>query len=88
MSKLIALSLGPGDPGLITRSAWLQLQRNDTVWTYPCRNLHKESYALDIVLRAGLPLPEHHQALLFPMTHDVEKLARYWLKAAQTVQQL
>ncbi len=88
MSKLIALSLGPGDPGLITRSAWLQLQRSDTVWTYPIRSLRKESYALDIVLRAGLPLPEQHQALLFPMTHDVEKLARHWLKAAQTVQQL
>ncbi|MFZ6862250.1 precorrin-2 C(20)-methyltransferase [Undibacterium sp. Ji67W] len=88
MSKLIALSLGPGDPGLITRSAWLQLQRSDTVWTYPIRSLRKESYALDIVLRAGFPLPEQHQALLFPMTHDVEKLARHWLKAAQIVQQL
>ena len=88
MSKLIALSLGPGDPGLITHRAWQQLQRTDTVWTYPIRSLRKESYALDIVLRAGFVLPQRHQSLLFPMTHDVEKLARHWLKAAQTVQQV
>lgn len=43
------------------------------------------SYALDIVLRAGLAPPETHSPLVFPMTHDGEKLARAWLKAAQTV---
>ena len=81
MSKkgcLFGVSLGPGDPGLITRRAWALLERADTVWTYPVRSLRKESYALDIALRAGLVLPEVHQALLFPMTHDVEKLARHW----------
>ena len=85
---LFGVSLGPGDPGLITRRAWELLQRPDTMWTYPIRSLRKESYALDIVLRAGLSLPTQHQALLFPMTHDVEKLTRHWLKAAQTVNEL
>lgn len=85
---LFGVSLGPGDPGLITRRAWELLQRPDTVWTYPIRSLRKESYALDIALRAGLGLPAQHQALLFPMTHDVEKLTRHWLKAAETVQAL
>ena len=85
---LFGVSLGPGDPGLITRRAWELLQRPDTMWTYPIRSLRKESYALDIVLRAGLSLPTQHQALLFPMTHDAEKLARHWLKAAQTVKEL
>lgn len=88
MPKLYGVSLGPGDPDLITRRAWSLLQRNDTVWTYPVRSLRKESYALDIVLRAGMALPSEHQALLFPMTHDKEKLARHWLKAAETVQSL
>ena len=85
---LFGVSLGPGDPGLITRRAWELLQRPDTMWTYPIRSLRKESYALDIVLRAGLSLPTQYQALLFPMTHDAEKLARHWLKAAQTVKEL
>ncbi|QNK69391.1 precorrin-2 C(20)-methyltransferase [Variovorax sp. PAMC26660] len=85
---LHGVSLGPGDPDLITRRAWSLLTRPDAIWTYPVRSLRKESYALDIALRAGLTTPAQHQALLFPMTHDVEKLARHWLKAAETVQAL
>ncbi len=82
---LWGISLGPGDPGLITRAAWAALQRRDTVWVYPVRSGKTPSYALDIVQRAELPPPETHTPLLFPMTHDGEKLARAWLKAAQTV---
>jgi precorrin-2/cobalt-factor-2 C20-methyltransferase len=85
---LYGVSLGPGDPGLITRRAWALLERSDTHWTYPVRSLRKESYALDIVLRAGLPLHTQQQSLLFPMTHDPEKLARHWLKAAETVRDI
>jgi len=85
---LHGVSLGPGDPGLITRRAWALLERTDTVWTYPVRSLRKDSYALDIAVRAGLALPTQHQSLLFPMTHDAEKLARHWLKAAETVRDL
>ncbi len=85
---LHGVSLGPGDPGLITRRAWALLMRPDAIWTYPVRSLRKESYALDIALRAGLQPPERHQSLLFPMTHDAEKLARHWLKAAETVREM
>ena len=85
LGKLIGVSLGPGEPGLITRAAWAQLQRSDAVWTYPARSGKTPSYALDIVLRAELPLPDTHTVLMFPMTHDGEKLARAWLKAADTV---
>jgi precorrin-2/cobalt-factor-2 C20-methyltransferase len=83
--KLWGISLGPGDPGLITRAAWEALQRRDTVWVYPARSGKTPSYALDIVQRAGLAPPDDHALLLFPMTHDGEKLARAWLKAAETV---
>ena len=31
--RLIGVSLGPGDPGLITRAAWDALQRRNAVWT-------------------------------------------------------
>jgi precorrin-2/cobalt-factor-2 C20-methyltransferase len=82
---LYGISLGPGDPGLITRAAWGALQRRDTIWVYPARSGKTPSYAFDIVQRAGLAPPSQHTQLLFPMTHDGEKLARAWHKAADTV---
>jgi precorrin-2/cobalt-factor-2 C20-methyltransferase len=82
---LWGVSLGPGDPGLITRAAWDALQRRDAIWVYPARGGKTPSYALDIVARAGLAPPGEHSVLLFPMTHDGEKLARAWLRAAETV---
>ena len=82
--KLIGASLGPGDPGLITRRAWDALH-SDAHWTYPIRKKGDESYALKIALRAGLALPAEHTPLIFPMTHDTEILAKYWLRAAHTV---
>jgi len=82
--RLFGVSLGPGDPGLITRRAWECLQQ-DAVWTYPKRNKKSDSYALDIVLRAGLELPAEHQELIFPMTPDEDKLAKHWLAAADSV---
>lgn len=86
IGKLYGVSLGPGDPGLITRRAWALLERRDAIWTYPVRSSKKpESYALDIALRAGLTPPEENTALLFPMSHDGEKLTRHWLRAAETV---
>lgn len=82
--KLFGVSLGPGDPGLITRRAW-EVMQGDVHWTYPVRSRGSDSYALGIVERAGLVVPENSSPLLFPMTHDPEKLGIYWLKAAQTV---
>lgn len=82
---LYGVSLGPGDPGLITRQAWETLQRPGCFWSYPVRNKKSDSYALDIALRAGLSLPQEHSPLIFPMTHDLDKLANYWLRAAHTV---
>lgn len=85
--RLIGASLGPGDPGLITRRAWEVLQ-GPAHWTYPVRKKGGGSYALDIARRAGLSLPAAHTPLVFPMTHDAEILARYWLQAAQTVHEI
>ncbi len=81
---LYGVSLGPGNPDLMTRRAWALLQTGK-VWSYPIRNPKSDSYALDIALRAGLALPAEHMPLIFPMTHDAEKLAKYWLRAAETV---
>jgi precorrin-2/cobalt-factor-2 C20-methyltransferase len=83
--RLSGVSLGPGDPGLITRRAFALLQREDAHWTYPVRRKNAESHALQIALQSGLILPEEHTPLIFPMTHDSEILAGYWLQAAETV---
>lgn len=84
IGKLIGVSLGPGDPGLITRRAWEVMQGNVHL-AYPVRSRKSESYALGIAQRAGLNIPENSSALHFPMTHDAEKLGIYWLEAANTV---
>ncbi len=84
MPKLYGVSLGPGDPGLITRRAWDLLQ-SKAYWTYPVKKKNKTSYALQIALQAGLEEPDNSTALIFPMTHDSQILAKYWLQAAQSV---
>jgi len=57
LGKLIGVSVGPGDPGLITRRGWELLNQPEMVWTYPVRNEKSDSFALGIVLRSGLELP-------------------------------
>lgn len=84
IGTLYGASLGPGDPDLITRRSWALLQ-SDAYWTYPVKRKGKTSYALQIALQAGLSLPENSTELIFPMTHDKEILAKYWLQAAETV---
>jgi len=84
LGALYGVSLGPGDPQLLTRRAWHLLQ-DAACWTYPVRNKKSDSYALSIALAAGLELPAQHHALVFPMTHDVEILQGYWLRAAEIV---
>lgn len=79
--RLIGVSLGPGDPGLITRRGWAALTGNAR-WTYPVKKAGEVSYALDIACRGGLPVPDDAVPLVFPMTTQAEVLARAWLKAA------
>lgn len=81
---LYGVSLGPGDPGLMTRKAW-SLLCSGAQWAYPVRKKQGKSYALNIALQAGLILPENHMPLIFPMTHDDAILAKYWLQAAEQV---
>jgi len=82
--KLIGASLGPGDPGLITRRAW-KIISEDARWCYPVRKRDGKSHALGIVERSGLPVPEDALELVFPMTHDTEVLTRAWARAAKVV---
>lgn len=81
---LYGVSLGPGDPDLITRRAW-DLLHSDALWTHPVRKKDGDSYALDIAQRAGLAGANDSIPLHFPMTNNEGLLAKYWLLAAQTV---
>lgn len=78
--RLIGCSLGPGDPGLITRRAW-EVLTSGARWVYPVRGRDAASYALDIAVRAGLRVPPDAEALHFPMTSDPEVLALAWGRA-------
>jgi len=80
--RLIAASLGPGDPDLITRRAWAALH-GGARWTYPVKKAGEPSYALAIVERAGLAVPADAEPLVFPMTRNPEVLARAWARAAE-----
>lgn len=80
---LIAASLGPGDPGLITHAAWSALV-SAHCWAWPI-NQEGVSYALAIAERAGLSAPAGGLALHFPMTREPATLARAWTEAAMQV---
>ena len=82
--RLIGVSLGPGDPGWITRRAWAVLQ-GPARWAYPVRAERERSYALDIAERGGLAPPADAAPLTFPMTRDPATLAWHWFRAAATV---
>lgn len=82
--RLIGVSLGPGDPDLITLKAYKAL-KSKAHWTYPVYRKGAKSYALQIALNAGFELPEASTPLIFPMTHDPDKLANYWEIAAKIV---
>jgi precorrin-2/cobalt-factor-2 C20-methyltransferase len=86
--RLIGASLGPGDPGDITRRAWAALN-SSARWLYPVKKEGEESYALDIARRAGLALPADAVPLVFPMTTKADVLAKAWARASvQTVELL
>ena len=86
--KLIGVSLGPGDPELITRRGWAALQ-SGARWIYPTKKAEEFSYALSIVQRGGLAVPTDAVELVFPMTRDAQALGRAWaLAATRTVELL
>lgn len=82
--KLYGVSVGPGDPELMTRRAHALLLQQ-AYWTYPVRNSKSDSYALNIVTQGGLTPPGDHCSLIFPMTHDEQKLEKFRQMAAETV---
>tara|TARA_R110001583_G_scaffold195522_1_gene375065 strand:+ start:32178 stop:33017 length:840 start_codon:yes stop_codon:yes gene_type:complete len=85
--RLIGVSLGPGDPDLITRRGWAALQ-SGARWAYPVKRAEETSYALGIARRGGLEVPEDAAELVFPMTRDGTALAKAWARAASRTVEL
>jgi precorrin-2/cobalt-factor-2 C20-methyltransferase len=85
--RLIGVSLGPGDPDLITRRGWAALQ-SGARWAYPVKRAEETSYALGIAHRGGLEVPEDAAELVFPMTRDGTALAKAWARAASRTVEL
>jgi len=79
--RLIGVSLGPGDPDLITRRAFARLT-SSARWAYPVTGPGARSHALEIACRAGLAVPADALALHFPMTRDRVALTAAWQQAA------
>ncbi|MBF0188129.1 MAG: precorrin-2 C(20)-methyltransferase [Magnetococcales bacterium] len=80
--RLTAVSLGPGDPGWITRAGWQALEETEC-WAWPVKKVGATSYALEIVLRGGLEPPAHSLPLVFPMVRDRAALENAWKQAAR-----
>ena len=85
--RLIGVSLGPGDPDLITRRGWAALQ-SGARWAYPVKRAEETSYALGIARRGGLAIPDDAAELVFPMTRDGTALAKAWARAASRTVEL
>jgi len=86
LGRLIGVSLGPGDPDLITRAAE-KAMTGHALWTWPVAKAGNTSFALEIARRAGFLPPEDGIALTFPMTRDQAVLGVAWRVAAETVLQ-
>nr|VFK40249.1 MAG: precorrin-2 C20-methyltransferase /cobalt-factor II C20-methyltransferase [Candidatus Kentron sp. SD] len=86
LGRLIGISLGPGDPDLITRAAEKTMNSNAR-WTWPVKKTGDASFALEIARRAGFSPPQDGIPLIFPMTRDAAVLAAAWGVAAETVLQ-
>ena len=71
--KLIGASLGPGDPGLITRPHLGGVAFQRAGFTR-LKHAGKETYALSLAERGGLAIPADTAELVFPMTRDARSM--------------
>lgn len=84
---LVGVSLGPGDPELLTRAAWNALETAQC-WAWPVVRKGAESYAFSILKRTSLTPPEIQLPLVFPMTQDRSTLTDHWQVAARAIIEL
>lgn len=84
---LYGVSLGPGDPDLITLRAWTLLESAGS-WVYPVQQSGGDCRALTIARKLDLRAPENPSELLFPTLSETKDLAKHCLLAARHVQRM
>lgn len=84
---LYGVSLGPGDPDLITLRAWTLLESAGS-WVYPVQQSGGDCRALNIARKLGVRAPENPSELLFPSLSETKDLAKHCLLAARHVQRM
>lgn len=77
IGTLYGVGVGPGDPELVTVKAY-HLMQNSPVIAYPKKRMGEKSYVLEIVEQYVNPAEKTMVGLIFPMTKDVDALARHW----------
>lgn len=84
---LYGVSLGPGEPDLITLRAWTLLESAGS-WVYPVEQSGGNCRALTIARELGVRAPENPSELLFPTLSGTKDLAKHCLLAARHVQRM
>jgi len=86
IGRLYAIGVGPGDPELITIKASRLLSRLPVIFV-PQRDETNPSYARSIITGLVREPEQKVIGLVFPMLRDIEKLADYRERAAETMWQ-
>lgn len=90
MNPVSVVSLGPGDPDLLTLGAWRALRRADCIFCPAVAEASggdPVSRAEQILLQVGID-PHHIRRFTLPMSHDRSRAAAAYDAVADEVQQL
>lgn len=86
IGRLYGVGVGPGDPELLTLRAHHLLSRIPVIFV-PLKDEKSSSYARSVIKNLVKKSDGKVVGVVLPMLRDKEKLADYWLKAAESIWQ-
>jgi precorrin-2/cobalt-factor-2 C20-methyltransferase len=86
IGRLYGVGVGPGDPELLTLRAHHLLSRIPVIFV-PLKDEKSSSYARSVIKNLVKKSEGKVVGVVLPMLRDKEKLADYWLKAAESIWQ-
>ena len=84
IGRLYGVGVGPGDPELLTLRAYHLLSRIPVIFV-PLKDEKSSSYARSVIKNLVKKSDGKVVGVVLPMLRDKEKLADYWLKAAESM---
>jgi len=84
IGRLYGVGVGPGDPELLTLRAHHLLSRIPVIFV-PLKDEKSSSYARSVIKNLVKKSDGKVVGVVLPMLRDKEKLADYWLKAAESM---